>query len=563
MKKIFMLIFAMAVFASTAIFAYSADDTAEKPTFSVYNALGEEVLTGNTESEFKTAIANAESGYRFVLNKDLEITSSIGTKSTEEAPRSLYIDLAGNKIFSKKKTTVLSIGGYTEMNVYSSKPDGTLYVTNLEDIKKGGNIFCVYGSSSVINAGEVTLDGVTYPGENLHTYSSCLIDIVESLDACDENSALNINGGYYNSICSDYSGYIIPRAGKVTINIKNANIVIFEERSPINSAGANTTLNIENTVFLQNAGTPVILFNNLLGTVNFKNVISTYTIGAKGTATDGALTLEGRNLFSSSAELNTAILSGKNMIYAKANTAYTLANGETTAYYMDKAGSFTRIEYTIPALNSVSAVVSEADADVCVFKKGNESIEEIWAPGEELVYPYELPTDDVKGVYKNVWAENIDNQGKRVFTMEKTVDFNIYIGMMYDDDVLTVYLYIPGTLIDDSMISYNNSMVNEEKLNFSTVKDAGVNGMAYYRIILGTITKDTADKEFNITIPYKYNSVSVVGNWTVSLGAYIDRVLETEEEKTYADTAYESVKTVKEDFGFLREETEEDLNGEA
>ena len=71
-------------------------------------------------------------------------------------------------------------------------------------------------------------------------------------ESCSQDESVTQNGGY---------GY--PRfVGEATFNIKNANLLMFETRAPINAMGGFCKLNFENCVILNSAGASVNFFNN-------------------------------------------------------------------------------------------------------------------------------------------------------------------------------------------------------------------------------------------------------------------------------------------------------------
>lgn len=558
MKKNFrillILIAAAAVLLSVATVIYAED----VPDFTVTDKDGNErvTLSGSGEEALRAALAEICDGDTVKLNRNLDISNVIRINSTEDAPRVINFDLGGHLLYSLKKITAFSAGDYTTFNIYSSAPKGGIYITNKDNLSLGGNIFNIIGQSAVINAGEVTVGEVTYPGENLSTFSSCLIDlypIAEGNKACDANSFFNLTGGNHYSICSDYSGFIIPRCGEATFNIKNANIITFETRAPINSEGIDTHLYMENCVLMNNEGRAVSLFNNAVGEVTIKDCVTTYSIYASNGSRGGVLTLLGNNIFSENVNgfHKNLIKDGEGLVLARTRSEYELIGGGRDIVYYDKTGSFTELREQLPDLTGTFAVVNADETVNCKFigTEKNQQKTEIWCKGVSPEFPFDLPRGGVEGFYKYGWQKTVEDNGTVVYRAGLVGDFDVGVSVVYDKHV-NLNIYIPAFLVDEGYLDFNSVMIGDSDFPMDDWMPKTVDGKDYYYAY--TFYLDESDQlydDIQIVLPcYFENSQRAVSAFIISLPEYVERVLQTEADGIYTEDEYALVHSVRDEL---------------
>ena len=124
MKRIGLLIVCLvsALLLSAAVTVY-ADGEAEVKAFTVTDSEGAVVTEGDTDTELRSAFLALNDGDTVTINKDIETTSRLYTYASEDEPKTVNLDLAGNMIycFEKIGTAMVCAGKYTTVNVYSSE----------------------------------------------------------------------------------------------------------------------------------------------------------------------------------------------------------------------------------------------------------------------------------------------------------------------------------------------------------------------------------------------------------------------------------------------------------
>ena len=548
-RRLLIIPLAIALIAVLAIGAFAASGDSGMKAFTVTDSEGAVVKEGDTEAELRAAFAALADGETLTLNKDIEITSGLIARATEAAPKTVNFDLAGNMLycFEKIGMAMVSAGQYTTVNVYSSEPGGAIYVTKKAENTKGANIFSIVNKSAVMNVGEITVGDVTYPGSNLSTYGACLVDLMNG-EPCDANSRLTIIGGTYYSIQSDYSGFIIPRVGEATITVRDADIILHETRPPINSEGADTVLNLENVKMLQYDGASISLFNSLIGTVNMKNCVTTYAVKANSVGT-GKLNLIGRNVFSSVAGFDTALINGITDPVAVTTAGdYELIGGGLSYKYFDRTGSLETVNGKAPLLNNPIRVEARDKTQNYIFISGDQTVTQSWSVYEEPIKPFSLPADKKPGVYKYDWRKSVDENGTITYTAGKVADYPIKVNLGYDFG-LYFNIYIPADLIEEGYLEHSDVRIDGGAYPRTDWKEVEIGEAVYYCATTGTVDETDINRTIEVYLPCDYgNGISVQTSWQITLGEYFERVLDTEADKTYTEEQYDLVHELKDTY---------------
>ena len=546
-KLLYILVIAVLFLTLLTVGAFADDEAEEIHGFEIIHADGSAGAYGDDQDALQASLGGLLDGDTLLFNKKFEISRKIFITSTEDKPKTVNIDLNGNILFSLKKITVFSSGDHTTLNIYSSKPGGVIYVT---DASQGGNIFNIMGDSAVINAGTVTAGDTTYPGANLKTFSSCLVDLYPESDfnkLCDENASFNLTGGSHYSIHTDYSGFIIPRCGEATFNIKDANIIMLEKRAPINAAGENTVLNFENCRILQFESNEVALFNNAFGDITFKDCILTYRLSA-ATLTRGIVKLEGRNVFARSNESQPSLIAGgADFVGVMTSAEYELNDGVTELEYFDYTGAFIPLNDPKPTLTAPCIFISPEDAVEYRFVKGNDKTTQTWSKYEKPVFPYSLSTKELEGVYKNGWKRSVGEDGVITYEAGLVADFNIKVSAVYEDGSLFFNIFAPIYLMDEGYLDLVNVEISGERYPIRDWTEREVGGVRYAVAVTGEI--EDADEVITVRLPFDYipDKAYVDSTWSFTLRDYVDTVLSNGAE-AYDPAEYAIVKSIKEDF---------------
>ena len=265
-----------------------------------------------------TAAAHLYSGQVFVVQKDyLAFAATINPKDTQAEGGSdteaeaFYFDCNGHIVcadWRSNGSNQVSYGTFTPRaydtyNIYSSRPGGLLveYGHSSSDTLVGGDLFRIDNhEKATVNAGTITVNGVTYPGSNLTINGN---SIVRLNDTCPASASVNIDG------CTMVRG------------VNHNNALIYSR-----SSGSNAKVNVTNaTIVLPNGGYLVTNNNaNSASSILFENC----TIITKG---------DGDNLISKAAGKNT--ITFNNCVTNGAVKATTNENGtvivKNTAAYVN------------------------------------------------------------------------------------------------------------------------------------------------------------------------------------------------------------------------------------
>ena len=554
-------------FCAFAVAGYAEGEEEIASAFSVYDKDGNlKEITGDSFEDLVEAASSLEDGDTVVINRNIEASRQLYFASAEDAPRTINLDLNGKKIYTSTKITpaLISTGDYTTLNVYSSLKGAVLYCANLVESSTSGNVFNVRGYSSVMNVGDFTYGEVTYPGANISTYSACLIDIVidnVGIMNCDENCRFNVNGGSYYSIHSDYSGYIIPRGGKIVMNFNNANIISMETKAPINSAGSDTVLNMTNCVFMHYQSDALKLFNNAFGTVNMTDCITSYRVESASSGMGvGTLHLYGKNVFAADSNgdyMMELIANRDDLVAVTTYSDVELTQGLSKFEYFDNSINFNPLTAEVPKLKSPSTLVHSDEAVKYQFVMGANKISQTWMKSEEPVRPFELPIGGKAGVYKYGWHKEINNNGVIVYTVGLVADYSLKVRAVYENDELYFKLYAPAAIIDEGYVDYVNVLIQGENFGKKDWGEEEIDGVKYCYAVTGIIYPDGANDEITVRIPCDYGKgVYVDTTWTFTVSEYIDIVLETEPDGVYTEDQYKTIRDIAETYLSVDEETE-------
>ena len=568
--KSIILILALSLSVAAFTFASFAEgESAVTSTFTVYGSDGNPTgVEGETFSDLRAAAKELADGDTIVLNRDIEASREFFVESTEDSPRHIGLDLNGHKIYTPRKIAngLIGVGSYTTLDVYSSVAGGVLYSVDTVDSNMGGSVFNVRANSAILNAGDFTKGDVTYPGENISTYSAALIDIVTDSDAvgaCDENCRFNINGGNYYSVVSDYSGFIIPRGGKIVMNITDANIISMETKAPINSAGQNTVLNMKNCRIFQYQSMPIALFNSALGTVNMEDCITSYAIRCSQSAMgDGILHLAGRNVFAIAADgdyYDTLLADPTDKAVVTTYADFELARGESELTYYDNSANFSKpLTASVPKLTYAKMLVDQADVVKYKFVKSNEYITQSWSKDEKPTMPYELPAGGEEGVYRYGWQKTVNDEGVVVCKIGFVADWKLKVAAAYENGEVFFKILVPADVIDGEHIDYVNVSVHGESYPSGYWEPVEVGGVKYYVATTGVIYPEYADEVITVRIPAEYGSgIYVDTTWSFTLSEYIEAVLATEADGVWSAEQYATVKEIQTAYFAKHEETPE------
>ena len=555
MKKIFKTLL-LALSISVALCALTVTGYAQEedsPAFSVYDKNGTLTeICGNTYEELQQAASSVADGDTIVLNSNIEITSRIEFASTEESPRKINFDLNGRILFATSKFDVgsISVGSYTTLNVYSSREGGTIYLCNLSNQALNGNVFNLKGKYATLNVGDFNARDKFYPGSNLSTYSACLVDVIADATmpqfCCELDCVLNINGGSYYSICSDYSGFIIPRGGDVVMNINDANIISMETKTPINSYGVNTVLNLNRCVIVQYRSDTIKLFNNALGTVNMTDCTTSYVFdGAAGGLGQGTVNLIGKNVFSAESigDYQTSMIKNpEGLVCVTTYSTFELNGGLKQLEYYDGTLSFRAHTCEVPTLKNPTTLIPAEEELKYQFVKGKNKITQSWMASEEPEYPFTLSNEGVPGVYKTGWQKTIDESGMIICTAGYVADYNLKIRAVYENDELYFKLYVPSEIVDGGYIDFVNVKIQGEAYSKTEWYDETVDGVKYYYATTGVIETEGADEVITVRVPCDYGKgVYVDTTWSFTLKNYVNEILKTETENVYSEEQYTEI----------------------
>lgn len=554
--KITILILALSLAVAGFVLVSFAEDGADLPAFVVYGADGNPTdVFGETFEDLCTAVDNLENGDTVVLNSDIDAFSPLMIDSNEESPRHIGINLNGHKLSAKKKINMglISVGSYTTVDVYSSAPGAVLYSADTVQSNMGGSIFNVREKDAVLNVGEFTKDGVTYPGSNISTYSAALIDIVTdgAIYVCEPGCRFNVNGGSYYSIVSDYSGFIIPRGGEIIMSISNANIISMESKAPINSLGVKTVLNLTNCRIFQYQSQPINLFNAALGTINMENCITSYAVkSSQSEKGNGVLHLKGKNVFAIAADgdyYSELIADFSNRAAVTTYADFELVGGGSTLSYYDSTANFSRVlTADVPKLTYPGMFVDSADVVKYKFVKSNLSTSQSWSKHEKPTIPYDTPVGGEPGVYRYGWQKSVNDDGVIIYKMGYIADYNLKISAVYENSEVYFKILVPAAVIDGEHIDFVNVSIHGESYAANYWEPITYGGEKYYYAVSGAIYPDHADEVIEVRIPAEYGSgVNVNTTWSFTLSDYIEGVLATEAEGTWPAEQYATVKEIR------------------
>ena len=166
------------------------------PAF-VITAPGELSIGEVKSNAFASYVKKLGSGDTLTFNEDFaaDFGETLFLEGTENSPIVVNIDLAGSKVDLTSTSTLIKLGSYVTLNVYSSLPGAKLnvlsstYATYAFEIASGAE-------EAIVNLGAFG----SYPGANLEISAAGIV-----LADGAASSKVNVNGGIYNKYEPDDS----------------------------------------------------------------------------------------------------------------------------------------------------------------------------------------------------------------------------------------------------------------------------------------------------------------------------------------------------------------------
>ena len=531
MKKTFLLILAVTItlFTVFAIGVFAADQT-EAVKFTVTSEDGT-VKNYYKESDFVTAVSGAQNNDKITLCSNIMIDTGISIIGSAASPKNVTLDLAGFGVASVVKITVFRVATYATLNVYSSKPDAYLYVAGPNG-GSGGNMFAIQRNGARVNFGDMTIDGVTYPGSNITTFSSCFIDVRYA-----GADGFYGNGGTHYANVKDWAGFICARTGEGKVELRSSNIIVHASNSLFYNEETTNSFLIENCVIINLQSKQEAIFKSTVNCpITIKDCFTNYCLTSSSqNKTEGIVTLIGENIFGTENEMDKTLIvgGGDGLTVAKTNAEIKLVDGGYDSWYFDDVGSFNKIKLYYPDATSVGVVTSEENTTLYTWNYNNESTTELWCNGITPETPYKLPNVRVEGMYKYAWTKTVNPDGSIVYNGGKVADFDICISAVYNG-TLTFRVYIPAYVIDEGYLLYNDVLIAGAAYYASEWQSAEVNGEDYYYVETLSIDNERFNTPFEVVLPCDFpegkgQSTFITTTWMISPELYISRVLESTE----------------------------------
>ena len=257
-KRVLITLIALLVVCASVITVANASDSETGYAYQVYNPATntvEKYVEGDTLSE---RLKYAPDGCVITLLDDVVETSSYtyvgAANGSENNLVDVYLDLNGHTLTYtgvQDKQFFMLLRSYVNLNVYSSRPGGTLIQTETAEGGVPSATFDLRNAGAVLNLGEVTqpvtlpsLDGITpttsatdkvtysnvsvtannvaSPGSNLTVFASTLV--THNTSAPNQTN-VNINGGTYIQTTPGWRPAFFLVENNVTFLAKNATFI--------------------------------------------------------------------------------------------------------------------------------------------------------------------------------------------------------------------------------------------------------------------------------------------------------------------------------------------------
>ncbi len=485
---------------------------------------------------------NASDGDTVTLCSHIDIEGGIAIPSaTEATAKTISLDLAGYGIRGFKKLTIITVQAYTTLNVYSTKPNAYLFVIDETNSSNGGAIFYVTKKCGKINFGTMLVGDVVYPGSNITTFSSSMINVQG-----EGTTGFYGDGGTHIANVHDWKGFICPRNGDGSIVIKNSNIILQENGYPIYSAEAGPTLYMENCVIIRADGQNKPLFHTSYAETTLKDCVTNYSLKSNVAVIPNTVTLLGNNIYSNALGIDTDMVKdSEGKVLARVNHKYSFVDGSDSVWSYDNAGRFELGKITIPeGLLVTSTLTDESNTIECTWRYDDKEETEIWHKDYIPEYPVSIQGETKEGLYRPGWYK-IKEGDNVIYTGGLCLDFNIKVSVECEE-YLCLNIYVPEYLVAEAYLDFTSITLNGESLGKSSWSYIEVNGEKYYKSSTISITEDPSALFTLVLVCEFENSTTVESAWQISLPKYIDKVFENHVEYTVEEIAF--VEKIKNDY---------------
>jgi hypothetical protein len=529
-KFLFVLIVCIAALATVSVISFAAEKT---PLFTVTDADGE-VTEYFTASEFVGLLQNdVPDGITITICKDIDLNMGENTAIEMESytkKKNIYINLAGNGIYNKEKMTMFSVGTNITLNVYSSEPGAYMSTVSQGKGNWGGCIFNISGRGATVNCGTMEINGVTYDGNNVSSFSSCFVNLSGS-----GTVGYNGVGGNHYAAVADWKGFLCPRTGTGSINFKDTNLVIIDCTQFIHSESADPSISFDNCVIVDSAGKSGKLLNGALASIYFKDCISTFSIISTEASSSATINLEGENIFGSELGFNTALVkNAEGKVLAKTNKELTFVGGATELIAYDRFLE----KFTLPApkLKDACILCDPEDTESYEWIYEDQTATETWHKDSEPTPPFSLSGSAKAGLYKPGWVKKVVDVDSYQMTGGLVADFDIKVAAEYDGYV-KFYIFIPAFLVEDGNIDFTALTVDGGVYGKGDWTETEIDGEKYYYATTPYLEEEEIDRNIEFYMPCEFSDkggkfVEVNTVWNINLSEYVDKVLAEEDKWT-------------------------------
>ena len=529
-KLLVVLIACISVVAAVSLISSAAEKT---PLFTMTETNG--VVTEYfTASDFYAVLqGDVPNGALFTVCGNIDLTAykdsyiSIGSETVK---KEIYLDLAGNGVYSREKMTLFNIGSNITLNVYSSKPGAYFSSVDQTRTEWGGCVFNISGKGATVNCGTMEIDGVTYDGNNLSTFASCFVNMTGS----ETVGFFGIGGNHY-AATADWKGFLCPRTGGGTISFKDSNLIIIGCTQFIHSESSDPTIRFDNCVIVDYAGKSGKLLNGAQAEIYFKDCVSTFSIISTEATSTATINLEGENIFGSELGFNTALVkNAEGKVLAKTNKEVSFVGGATELVAYDRfLETFT---FKMPKLKDACILCDPEDAETYDWIYKDQTATETWHKNSNPVAPFSVSGSAQTGLYKPGWTKRILGENHYEMTGGLVADFNIKVAAEYDGYV-KFYIFIPAFLVDEGYLDFTALTIDGGVYGKSDWMKTKIEGEEYYYATTPYLDEDELGRNIEFYMPCEFvdksgKSILVNTAWNLTLSEYVDRVLEKEDEWT-------------------------------
>ena len=529
--KLFVVLIAFTlVLAAISVLSFAAEKT---PLFTVTDADGE-VTEYFTASDFVGLLQNdVPDGITITVCDDIDLGMGENTEIeifSETKAKEIYINLAGNGIYNKEKMTMFNVGANITFNVYSSEPGAYLSTVSQSRTEWGGCIFNVAGVGATVNCGTMEIDGVTYDGNNISSFSSCFVNLGGS-----GTVGFNGVGGNHYAAAADWKGFLCPRTGTGSINFKESNLIIIACTQFIHSESSDPSIRFEDCVIVDYAGKSGKLLNGALAQIYFKNCVSTFSIVSTESASAATINLEGDNVFGSELGFNTALVkNAEGKVLAKINKELTFVGGVTELVAYDRF--LEQFTFSVPKLKDACILCDPEDAVAYEWINDDQTASELWHKDSEPTPPFSLTGSAKAGLYKPGWVKKVVGENSYQMTGGLVADFDIKVAAEYDGYV-KFYIFIPAFLVEDGNIDFTSMTVDGGVYGKGDWVETTIDGEKYYYATTPYLDEEEIDRNIEFYMPCEFSDksgkfVEVNTVWNITLSEYVDKVLADEEQWT-------------------------------